>query len=61
MIEVGDRVLITSPRGRKIRCWAMVMEVGEGRTVFLDRKLLNVKPGDMMYLEETTNGQQEQN
>jgi len=52
MIEVGDRVLITSPRGRKIRCWAMVMEVGKDRTVFLDRKLPNVKPGDMMYLEE---------
>ena len=61
MIEVGDRVLITSPRGRKIRGRAMVMEVGEGRTIFLDRKLLNVKPGDMIILEETTNGQQEQN
>lgn len=59
MIEAGSWVRIYSS-GRKpvLRLRAMVMGIEDGNTVLLDRKLPDVRPGDVMILEDEFDGQQ---
>ena len=51
MIEVGSRVTITSPKGRKLRCHVTVKTIDPPATLFFDRPLpKTIRRGDMMLI-----------
>ena len=54
MIEVGSRIRITTPKGRKLRCVVTVKAIEPPATLYFDEPIAKtVRRGDIMLIEVT--------